>query len=242
MISRIKKIDSFNLKPGRILLGKYEVLGKLGEGTEGEAYHVREIETGITRAAKIFYPHKNIKGKTTRFVAQKLHKLRHCPIIIQYFTQEKISFHKEKITALISEFVEGEQLSQYIKRRRRLPLYEALHLLHALAKGVARIHDHKEYHGDIHDENIMVLRRGIWWDIELLDLYNHGRATKQLIADDVVDLVRVLYDMLGGRKYYAQQPRVVKNICCGLKRNIINNKFPTAHALVAFMDSFDWEE
>lgn len=55
--------DSFNLQPGRILAKKYEVIAKLGAGWEGEVYRIRELNTGIERAAKLFFPDRNIKNK-----------------------------------------------------------------------------------------------------------------------------------------------------------------------------------
>lgn len=77
-------IEEFNLEPGRTLAGKYEVVSKLGEGWEGEVYLVEELGTGIARAAKLFFPQRNPNDRTARFYARKLHKLRQCPILIQY--------------------------------------------------------------------------------------------------------------------------------------------------------------
>lgn len=90
-------IDSFNFIPDRILAKKYKVICKLGEGWEGEVYLVREIITGIERAAKFFFPQRNPNNTAIRFYANKLHKLRHCPILIQYLTQETILVQKHPL-------------------------------------------------------------------------------------------------------------------------------------------------
>src|SRR3990172_10644813 len=81
-------IESFRLQPGKVLAGKYEVTGFFGVGWEGEVYKLREIETGIDVAGKFFFPHRNIGGKARRIYARKLHKLRSCPILIQYHTSD----------------------------------------------------------------------------------------------------------------------------------------------------------
>ena len=81
------EIETFDLYPGRILARKYEVISLLGTGWEGEVYKVRESATGIERAAKFFFPQRNPRDRTVNFYAKKLHKLRHCPILIQYHTQ-----------------------------------------------------------------------------------------------------------------------------------------------------------
>jgi hypothetical protein len=133
MIKKSKRelcIDSFNLPTGRILARKYEVADKLGAGWEGEVYKIRERNTGIERAAKLFFPHRNPRNKTSRFYAQKLHKLRHCSIIIQYHTEDQIFYRKTPITVLISEYIEGELLSDFLNRQpgRRLSPFQAIHL------------------------------------------------------------------------------------------------------------------
>jgi len=102
------QIDAFNLAPGRILARKYEVLGLLGAGWEGEVYLIRELATDIERTAKLFFPQRNERDKNALFYAKKLHKLRHCPIVIQYSARDSITVKGEPVTILISEYVEGE--------------------------------------------------------------------------------------------------------------------------------------
>ena len=36
-------LDSFDLKPGRVLARKYEVISQLGAGWEGEVFLIREL-------------------------------------------------------------------------------------------------------------------------------------------------------------------------------------------------------
>ncbi|MFW5920783.1 MAG: protein kinase domain-containing protein, partial [Polyangiales bacterium] len=149
---RQPRIDSFNFKPGRVLAGKYRIESKLGGGWEGEVYKVTERRTGITRAAKLFYPHRNERDRAVKFYARKLDKLRNCSIVIQYLHSEQIKHKGVPITCLISEYVEGELLADFVKRQpgKRLRPFEGMHLLYAAAKGLEEIHRVKEYHGDIH--------------------------------------------------------------------------------------------
>lgn len=241
--SSVPRITAFRLPPGAILAGKYEVLHQIGRGWEGEVYLVRECATGIERAAKIWFPHRNRRNQAARFYAKKLHKLRRCPILIQYHTQETIDFDGQRVRFLVSEFVEGELLRKFIARQpgRRLHVFEALHLLHTLAAGIEEIHKLREYHGDLHDENIIVRRRGIAFEIKLVDMFHWGPASPENIHEDVINLIRLLYDAVGGPKRYARQPAVVKQICCGLKRSLILRKYRNAGQLRQYLETLQWE-
>ncbi len=236
-------IDSFDFQTGRILARKYEVVTRLGAGWEGEVYLVRECTTGIERAAKFFFPQRNPKNRNLLFYAKKLHKLRQCPILIHYHTQDIISFKNQPISFLISDYVEGELLSEFLSNQpgKRLDIFQALHLLHALAKGMENIHYLGEYHGDLHTENVMVRRYGLGFDCKLLDMYMCGAPKKANIHDDVVDLVRLFYDIVGGKKHYAKLPVQAKYICNGLKRTLILKKFRSAGQLREHLELLDWE-
>jgi len=238
-----KFIHDFSFRPGRILSRKYEVLGLLGAGWEGEVYKIRELTTGIERAAKFFYPDRNIKDKSSKFYAKKLHKLRHCSILIQYHHQDTIIFRGDPITFLVSDYVEGELLSDLVLRQpgKRLTVFEGLHMLHKLAKGMACVHQSREYHGDLHDNNIIIKRYGIGFDLKLLDLFHLGKARPENINYDVVEMIRIFYDVIGGKKHYAKQPPIVKKICCGLKQSLILKKFRTAGQLQKYLESMSWE-
>ncbi len=237
-----RHIKAFNFAPGRILAGKYEVVSRLGRGWEGEVYLIRELATGIERTAKFFFPHRNRGDKAARFHATKLHALRHCPIVIQYHTQDTEEFRDEKITFLVSEYVEGEQLSEFIARQRggRLMPFAALHLLHALASGLESIHGMNEYHGDLHTENIMVQRYGLGFELKFLDMFNWGSTSRENMRHDVVEAVRVFYEALGGQRHYARQPAVVKSICLGMKRTLILKKFRSAGILRHHLETLEW--
>ncbi|MCB1214666.1 MAG: protein kinase family protein [Deltaproteobacteria bacterium] len=241
----MEKITSFNFEAGRILANKYEVIQSIGKGWEGEVYLLREKNTKIERAAKFFFPHQNKNNKSLVRYAKKLHKLRHCSMVIQYLSQETIWFRKQPINFLVSEFVEGELLSDFMKRQKgkHLDPYTALHLLYALVQGMEEIHQLREYHGDLHTENIIVERFGLEFHLKLVDMYHWDQSYSrpENIKDDVCDMVRLFYEALGGAKYYSKQPGVIKEICCGLKKTLILKKFKSAKRLKNFIEALQWE-
>lgn len=214
----------------------------MGRGWEGEVYMVRETSTGIVRAAKFWFPHRNPHNRAARFYAKKLHKLRHCPILIQYHTQETITFRDVPVRFLVSEYVEGELLCHFLARQpeKRLSSFQAIHLLHALAAGIEGIHQLHEYHGDLHDGNVIIRRYGLSFDLKLVDMFHWGPAKPENIHGDVFDLIRLFYDALGGQAHYSRQPAEVKAIICGLKRTLILKKYRNAGQLKRYLETMEW--
>lgn len=237
------RIEKFDFPSGMILDGKYRIVTQIGNGWEGEVYLLRECSTGIERAAKFWYPHRNPSNRAARFYARKLHKLRDCPILIQYHTQETICVQDVPIRFLVSEYVEGELLSDFLARQpgKRMPVFQALHLLHALAVGIESIHNLREYHGDLHEENVIIHRYGLSFDLKLVDMFHWGPASPENIHEDVCNLVRLFYDAIGGQKRYSKQPPEAKAICCGLKRSLILQKYRNAGQLRQFLETMQWD-
>src|SRR3982751_2855576 len=139
---RATKVKRFDFPPGRTVAGKYQIERPLGSGWEGEVYAIVERATGIRRAAKFYYPHRDPTGKAAITYARKLDALRHCPILMQYHHQEVAYFKRKKVTVVISELVEGQKLSEFLQNQPggRLTAFEALHVLYTLVKGIAPIH------------------------------------------------------------------------------------------------------
>jgi serine/threonine protein kinase len=237
------KRESFNLPEGRTLGSNYDVVEWLGGGWEGEVYKVVERRTGIIRAAKLFYVDEKERVSPILRYARKLHKLRSCPIIIQYHHRDTARIRGRDIEFLVSDYVAGEMLSKYLARQRgkRLPLFEALHLLYAVTIGVEQIHFAGEYHGDIHSDNIMVRRRGLGFDVNLIDFLDLGRPTREKMKDDVVLLADLLYEMIGGPKYYQKSRGIVKEIILGRRRALLYDRYKNAGHLRLALDNLEWE-
>ncbi len=237
-----RKPRRFDFPPGKSVAGKYQVERLLGTGWEGEVYQIVERNTGIRRAAKFYYPHRDPTGKAAISYARKLDALRHCPILMQYHHQEISYVRKRKVVVVISELVEGQKLSEFLKEQPqgRLSSFEALHVLYALARGIAPIHARGEYHGDIHDDNIMIRRQGISFEVKLLDFFDLGKPTKAKIQKDVLNLVEVFHTLVGGRDRYRQQPRVVKEIIRGLKDSLILARFQSAGDIQRHLENLEW--
>lgn len=222
--------------------GKYVVERLLGAGWEGEVYRVIDQRTGAPRAMKLFFDQRNVRDRAVNSYARKLEKLRGCRLIIHYHHAETLRIRRRQVSALISEFVEGVLLRKYVRSHfgRRLPLFEALHILYGLAGGLVEIHERGEYHGDLHPENILIRRRGVHFDLKVIDFYDQPGAKRDNMREDVLDVIKLFHAMLGGKSTYADQPPEVKAICKGLKRSLVVRQFPSAAHLVRYLDQFEW--
>jgi hypothetical protein len=78
------KITEVNLPVGKSIAGKYKVISRLGSGWEGEVYKIYAVKTGIEKAAKLFYPQRNLRDKSAKRYAKQLHKLSQSSLLIQY--------------------------------------------------------------------------------------------------------------------------------------------------------------
>lgn len=235
-------MPSINLKKGFIINQKYRVLKSVGKGTEGEVYLIEEIKTKIRRAAKIFYPSKNKNNKTLEFYAKKLHKLEKCSLLISYHTDGVFVYKNKEFNFLVSEFIDGIMLSQFIENQplKKIEAYQAFTILYNLVCGIEEIHKLNEYHGDIHTDNIIIEKFGTSTQLKLIDIYNWNKDSKsQNKKDDLYNVIYTFYESLGGRKYYKYQPNYIKEICLGLHRPKILQKYKNISGLKKHLEQIN---
>ena len=240
--TRTRPFRSFALAPGRKVGPRYVVEAPLGNGTEGEVYQIRELDTGIVRAAKLYYPHRDLKKKLSIRHARKLNGLRDCPIVLQYHHSEIITIRREKVVAMISDLCEGQQLEKWIASQtgKRLRPYLALQVFYHLVRGLEDIHAMGQYHADVHSQNILVQPRGVRFEIKLIDFYDWGSPAAWKLKQDITDAMKVFYECLGGRPHYAKLPPEIRHICAGLKHSLVLKRFPTMSTLRKHLDTFRW--
>lgn len=232
---------SFGLSPGDSLTWKYEVIDRLGAGSEGEVYKIRETQTGLTRAAKLYFRDAKSAKRLVRY-ARKLDALRDCDIVVKYFHSEEVRIGDAFIQCLISEYFAGAVLHDLLKGYRggRMPPFEALNLIYNLTNGIEEIHARGEFHGDLHTGNIFVERRGVFFSLRTIDFHEWGRSPATERRADILAIARLLYDIVGGRAHYPRQPRAIKEVCLGLRSDLILRKFPTVFHLRAHLETFEW--
>jgi serine/threonine protein kinase len=105
---------------GDVLEGRFEILGVLGEGGFSKVYRVRDDVEGAERALKLF---DNAAGYAA--VLREIGALRkiHHRNVVEVFWADKTSVGD---WYLITEFIDGESLDEFVTGTRRLPDREAV--------------------------------------------------------------------------------------------------------------------
>ena len=234
----------FNFQKNFRISRNYKVVSPLGHGIEGEVYRVKEIDTGVERAAKLFYMSKEQSRRAMRGYAKKLHRLKGCNSLIKYIGRETLKIDNETYDILLSDYVQGYTLDTYLNSwyDGYLEAYQALHLFYSVVKSVEEIHLCGEWHGDIHSENIIIQKSGLYYDLKLIDVFVDKGPRLERIQQDVYQLCDLLYELIGGVQAYKDQPRIIKAICCGLKKTLIKKKFKSATDIRVFIENMDWSE
>ena len=138
-----------SLTPGS-RIGVYEIVGPIGAGGMGEVYRARDAKLQRDVAIKVL-PDLFARDpeRLARFdrEARTLAALNH-PHIAQVYGVEG--------TALVMEFVDGEDLSQRISQSGRIPVEEALPIALQIAEALEAAHEQGIIHRDLKPANIKV--------------------------------------------------------------------------------------
>ena len=181
------KAESFALKPGTILDGKYLVGEMLGQGGFGITYIGFDLLLEQKIAIKEYFPMStgmvSREGRSTvvwsdavmqksgvekgfdSFLkeARKMAKLRSIPSVVgvnSVFIQNETAY-------IVMDFIEGETLLKKLQREGPMDYGTCVTLMTPIMQALAEVHKHGIIHRDISPDNIMVQSDG---KLILLDL------------------------------------------------------------------------
>lgn len=114
--------------------------------------------------------------------------------------------------------------------------------MHALATGLEPIHAAGECHGGVYEENIIIVRRGLGFQIKLIDLFHTTGTKPELIKDDVYNIFEVIFDAMGADKRYVEKfPAELRQLFKGMRREQITGRFKNAGILKRYLETLVWE-
>ncbi|PRQ07360.1 serine/threonine protein kinase [Enhygromyxa salina] len=144
---------------GVVLLGRYRVIKKLGEGGMGTVYLGEHAQIGKKFAVKVLsheFAHKD--DLRERF----LQEARAASMISQENVVEITDFGDtpDGSVFFIMEFLNGEDLSDTVKTHGRLPWPRVKHIMLQVCRALAAAHDAGIIHRDMKPENCYRIARG----------------------------------------------------------------------------------
>jgi len=160
-------------KPTPERIGKYEVVGVLGQGGMGVVYRARDPRIGRDVAIKTLT--EGFSGESDmlqRFYQEAGHtgNLRHPNIVTVYDFGDE-----EGLPYIVMEFLDGQPLDKIIREREPLPLVERLDIMEQVCSALGYAHRQGMIHRDVKPANIIVQRDGL---VKLLD-FGIARAGQQ---------------------------------------------------------------
>ncbi|MCE9604637.1 MAG: protein kinase [Planctomycetia bacterium] len=151
-------------KPKGLGIGEYVFTERLGSGGAGAVYLARHRRTGETSAVKVLLSTKRSSDALTRFrrEAETALRLNHPGIVRALDAGESEGQH-----FIAMEYIDGMDLSTYVKKQGPLPLEQAVSCVVQAARALAYAHEQGIVHRDVKPANLMLSPDGT---VKLLDL------------------------------------------------------------------------
>ncbi len=143
---------------GTFLMNRYEILQAIGAGGMAEVYKARDTALSRLVAVKVLRQEFSTDEKFVerfRVEAQSAAGLSHPNIVSVYDVGEE-----NGIYFIVMELVDGITLKDYIVKKEKLQIREALNISVQIAQGLSAAHANGIIHRDIKPQNIIISRAG----------------------------------------------------------------------------------
>lgn len=177
-------MNTVNISPGQILLGRYRVDSYHAEGSMQTVY--KGFDLTLNRDVVIKVPKGTVRDRRFRRGAEMGARINHpnAAATFDYFEDE--SLH---LTFMVEEFILGRDLGKRLNSDFFfMDPYLAAHVLHHVAKGLNEAHKAGICHRDLKPSNIMVSDDYALLDLKLTDF---GIAK---LAESEIDAEMRLFD------------------------------------------------
>ena len=161
-------------------IGEYEIVRPLGQGGMGNVFLARHTKLGREVAVKLLASHRLADPRMrNRFEAEMraVGKLSHPNIVTAHDARDV-----DGTAVLVTEFIDGLDLRQLLKRTGRLSISDACDISRMIAVALQYTSSQGFVHRDVKPSNIMLSSNG---EVKLLDL---GLARLQFNDNDRSDM------------------------------------------------------
>lgn len=158
---------------GSTISNKYQLTKFVGQGGLGRVFLAEQKPLGRQVAVKLLHPELSCDaGLAARFEREALaaSRISHPnTVVIHDFGSEMVGSHKQLY--LVMEYLSGETLHDRIQDhpKRRLPAWEAVHILSQVLRPLGAFHRAGVIHRDLKPDNIMLCQSDMGEQVKLLD-------------------------------------------------------------------------
>ncbi|HYR83361.1 MAG TPA: protein kinase [Terriglobia bacterium] len=155
--------------PGRLLAGRFKIIRFLARGGMGEVYEAEDLELGEHIALKTIRPEIALEEQALARFKQEIHlarKVTH-PNVCRIFdvfhhveASEAGTGPRDKITFLSMELLNGETLSERIRRAGPMAPQEAWPMILQMAAALSAAHKAGVIHRDFKSSNVILVPAG----------------------------------------------------------------------------------
>ena len=146
------------LEPGAVLAGRYEIEQTLGEGGMGAVYKAKDLAVDRLVALKVIRPDLARNSAIIDRFKQELllsQRVTHRNVIRIYDLGEG-----DGVKFITMEYIEGKDLRNLIRERRKLPPVEAIEIMEQVCLALDAAHNVGVIHRDLKPQNIMIDQTG----------------------------------------------------------------------------------
>ncbi len=145
--------DSIHPRPGRVVAGKYQLEGLLGEGAMGTVWRATHLFLRQQVAVKLILPElADSEAARLRFDAEaKAAAALRSRFVVQIFDS---GITDDGVPYLVMEYLTGESLEARVDREGPLSLEQAVRVIGQVARGLSRAHAQGIVHRDLKPANV----------------------------------------------------------------------------------------
>lgn len=174
---------------GKVFAGRYEIIEKIGEGGMARVYRGRDLILKRTVAVKVL---KDQMSGDAAFIrrfereAQSAAALSHPHIVNIYDVGVE-----EDTYYMVMEYVDGDNLKEYIRQKGPLPVDEAVRIASQIARALEQAHSAGVVHRDIKPQNILFSRDG---NVKVTDfgIAIGGEGVTVTVGDEIIGSVQYI--------------------------------------------------
>jgi serine/threonine-protein kinase len=148
-------VNSFNPKPGAILLDRFEVVEKIGSGGFGSVFLVRDIDVAENIILKILS--RQISSDDL-MIKRFIHELKYTRRITHRNVIRLYDFLKleQSAYAISMEFFPGRDVSRLLAEEKQIPVERGLNMIQQFCAGLDAAHDEGIVHRDVKPANVLI--------------------------------------------------------------------------------------